>query len=99
MNHNVQLFINGCLTLKFSGSWKTVICSVSLYSLFGALPLGGAISSAALPPSGEIGMVSRGTGEDGLASVLGVLRFVMVGKWECYVNKCRKFDFFPLVEN
>lgn len=27
MNHNVHSCIKGCLTLKFSGSWKTVILS------------------------------------------------------------------------
>ncbi len=27
MNHNVQVFMRGCLTLKFSASWKTVTFS------------------------------------------------------------------------
>lgn len=62
MNHRVQVFMSGCLTLKFSGSWKTVT---------GAASTGGMEGSAAfpllLPPSGEIGMVSSGTGSCGLA--------------------------------
>ena len=28
VNHSVQLFWRGCLTLKFSASWKTVMFSV-----------------------------------------------------------------------
>lgn len=63
MNHKVHLFINGCLTLKFSGSWKTVICSSTLS------PLGFLFSSLLLLPSGEIGMVERSTGDDGLGEV------------------------------
>jgi hypothetical protein len=43
------------LTLKFSGSWKTVTTSPELAV--------GAESEAASPPSGEMGMVSRGTGD------------------------------------
>ena len=27
VNHNVQVFMRGCLTLKFSASWKTVMFS------------------------------------------------------------------------
>ncbi len=72
MNHRVQVFISGCLTLKFSGSWKTVICSSSLYSFLTPFaPFGAAFSSFTapfvFPPSGEMGMVSSGTGETALA--------------------------------
>ena len=85
MNHRVQVFISGCLTLKLSGSWKTVISSVSLYSFLEA-SLGSAFSSVAFPlgPAGEIGMVSRGTGDVGFAAVVGVLRvaiFVSLKAW------------------
>lgn len=66
MNHRVQVFARGCLTLKLLGSWKTVTVSPLLVDVvFSSLPLDG------LPPSGEIGIVSRGTGEDGLAWVAG----------------------------
>lgn len=55
VNHRVHLFIKGCLTVKFSGSWKTVTGSL----LKGAPKLS---PLALMVPSGEIGMVSRGTG-------------------------------------
>ena len=59
MNHRVHLFIRGCLTLKLSGSWKTVICSSAAYCFFSPLvPLTPLTSS-----DGDMGMVSRGTGE------------------------------------
>ena len=59
MNHKVHWFAKGCLTLKCSGSWKTVtICSSGNFSEASAVPL---------PPSGDIGMVSRGTGDFGKA--------------------------------
>lgn len=92
MNHSVHSCISGCLTLKFSGSWKTVICSSSLYSFFAAAPLGGEFSSfgPSAPPfralgplvpfAGEMGMVSRGTGEEGFAEplVAGVSRVAIL---------------------
>jgi hypothetical protein len=55
VNQRVQVWARGCLTLKFSGSWKTVTTSPEFAV--------GAESEAASPPSGEMGMVSRGTGE------------------------------------
>jgi hypothetical protein len=58
VNQRVHLCIRGCLTLKLSGSWKTVICSS---------PLGVDLDRFVLPPSGEIGMVERSTGDDGFA--------------------------------
>jgi hypothetical protein len=74
VNHNVHLCIKGCFTLKFSGSWNTVICSSSPRSAF---------SSGVLPPSGEIGMVERSTGEPGLPLWVGASRVVaaMAGVW------------------
>ena len=58
VNHRVHVFIKGCLTLKFSGSWKTVIGSVALKALLEAsLPS----FAPEIPPSGEIGIVSSGT--------------------------------------
>lgn len=60
VNQRVHLCIKGCLTLKLSASWKTVICSSSLAAdLF-----------SPEAPSGEIGMVDRSTGEADLASEL-----------------------------
>jgi transketolase N-terminal domain/subunit len=58
VNHKVHLCMSGCLTLKLSLSWKTVICSLSACAL--ALP-------STLSPSGEIGIVERSTGEAGFA--------------------------------
>ena len=66
VNQSVHWFMSGCLTLKFSGSWKTVISSLSLYSFFGAPPFGATFSS----PAGEMGMVSRGTWVSGLIDPL-----------------------------
>lgn len=68
MNQRVHLCINGCLTLKFSGSWKTVICSSSLCS---------SLDPVEFPPSGEIGMVDRSTGEAGFTLCVGASRDVV----------------------
>lgn len=57
MNHSVHLCIRGCLTLKLSLSWNTVICSS---------PFSPASVLTSLSPVGEIGMVERSTGEVGL---------------------------------
>lgn len=59
VNQRVQAFINGCFTLKLLGSWKTVTGSLSLY---GTLPASPSFVPFMLPPSGEMGIVSRGTG-------------------------------------
>jgi len=64
VNHKVHLCISGCLTLKLSLSWKTVICSSV------SPPLGFLFSSWPFAPSGEIGMVERSTGDEGVASLL-----------------------------
>jgi len=82
VNHNVHLCVSGCLTLKFSGSWNTVICASSPRSAF---------SSGVLPPSGEIGMVERSTGEAGLPLWVGASRVVadMANDWEV-VLRCRE---------
>lgn len=56
MNHNVQTFMSGCLTLKFSGSWKTVRISPSCAASFDEL----LVFSPALS-TGEMGIVSSGT--------------------------------------
>jgi hypothetical protein len=63
VNHRVHLFIKGCLTLKLSLSWKTVICSSP------DSPLGFLFSSWPLEPPGEMGMVERSTGDAGLSSL------------------------------
>lgn len=70
MNHRVHLCIKGCLTLKLSLSWKTVICS-SPVSPFGFVSLS--------PPAGEMGMVERSTGDVGLAfSLTGAATAAMI---------------------
>ena len=79
MNHNVHLCISGCLTLKLSLSWKTVICSLA------ASPLGFLFSSVA--PSGEIGIVERSTGDAGLSPLVGAdaVAAAMVSlRWRCW---------------
>ena len=66
MNHNVHLCMSGCLTLKLSLSWKTVICSSPEVS-----PLGFLFSSCPLDPFGEMGIVERSTGDEGLSPLEG----------------------------
>lgn len=85
MNHNVHSFIKGCLTLKFSGSWNTVICSSPVLDVFEEEScLTVAVSSPLLVESesfaGEMGMVSRGTGELGFAGPFreGACRAAMI---------------------
>lgn len=58
MNHSVQVFMSGCLTLKFSASWKTVLTSPSDVELVDC-----SLDSPdeLLSSTGEMGMVSRGT--------------------------------------
>lgn len=57
MNHRVHVFISGCLTLKFSGSWNTVRISLSIVVL-----LDDDLSWLSLElPTGEMGIVSSGT--------------------------------------
>lgn len=57
MNHRVHVFMSGCLTLKFSGSSKTVRTSPSA-----ALSLLEDFSLPSLELStGEMGIVSSGT--------------------------------------
>lgn len=69
MNHKVHLCIRGCFTLKLSLSWKTVICSPSAFSPFGFV-FSSVWSFDLLPPSGEMGIVERSTGEEGFTSPL-----------------------------
>jgi hypothetical protein len=66
VNHRVHLCIKGCLTLKLSLSWKTVICSSPELS-----PLGFLFSSWPFDPSGEMGIVERSTGDAGLSPLEG----------------------------
>jgi hypothetical protein len=56
VNHRVHVFIKGCLTLKFSESWKTVRTSPS--------PVAPEEDFSLLSPEpsvGEMGIVSSGT--------------------------------------
>lgn len=74
MNHKVHSCIKGCLTLKFSGSWKTVTGSSPDFAvplLVGA-PSSEAMLGSVFSFAGEIGMVSSGTGELGLIVVGGM---------------------------
>lgn len=68
MNHSVHSFINGCLTLKLSGSWNTVTCSSPDLGAAWA-PSSEVVPGSLFSLSGETGMVSRGTGEEGLRFV------------------------------
>lgn len=65
MNHSVHVFMSGCLTLKFSGSWKTVRISpsavVALVDDFSLL--------SPEPSVGEMGIVSSGTCWSGFGAV------------------------------
>ena len=91
MNHRVHVFISGCLTLKLSGSWKTVISSPSLKALRMADPSDSDFSVES--PSGEMGMVSSGTGEDGLgAAAAGVARVAMLVVKVCTRGECHVWE-------
>ena len=72
MNHRVHSCIRGCLTLKLSLSWKTVICSSPDLAAPFALP-SKPESGLAFSSAGEMGIVSRGTGESGLCSVISAM--------------------------
>lgn len=74
MNHSVHVFMSGCLTLKFSGSWKTVrISPSSVVALvdFSWLSLEFSV--------GEIGIVSSGTCWLGLGAVATSAMMLCVG--------------------
>jgi len=77
VNHRVHSLMRGCLTLKFSASWKTVTDSLldlpASTAVYSEDMLGSLFSLFSL--FGEIGMVSRGTGEQGLgaASIVAIL--------------------------
>ena len=78
MNHRVQACIRGCLTLKLLASWNTVIWSLSPWSFRVASDDGSSAlcspsalaAPLALPSAGEMGMVSKGTGESGFVAPL-----------------------------
>lgn len=57
MNQSVQVFMRGCLTLKFSASWKTVLISPSKAALVEPCVL----ASLEVFSDGEMGIVSNGT--------------------------------------
>ena len=82
MNHNVQAFMSGCFTVKFSGSWKTVtgVSSVSAPREESVVPLD-------LLSAGDIGMVSSGTG---CCEFVAVARSAMMGWGK--VNKVQQKD-------
>lgn len=59
--------MSGCLTLKFSGSWKTVLTALS--SVVALVEDLSWLSEVVLPSTGEMGMVSRGTCWEGFGAV------------------------------
>ena len=68
VNQRVHSFINGCLTLKLSLSWKTVTCSSELEPVF----LAPSVADSPEPSlAGEMGIVSSGTGDFGRPLVFG----------------------------
>ena len=73
MNHRVHSCIRGCLTLKFSGSWKTVTCSSPEFAAPFVLvaPFSEVMFGSMFSVAGEMGIVSSGTGE---------LEFILVGR-------------------
>lgn len=83
MNHNVQAFMSGCFTLKFSGSWKTVTGESSV-----SAPREESVVSLDLLSAGDIGMVSRGTG---CCEFVAVARSAMMG-WRKKMNKIQQKD-------
>lgn len=83
MNHNVQAFMSGCFTLKFSGSWKTVTGESSV-----SAPRKESVVSLDLLSAGDIGMVSSGTG---CCEFVAVARSAMMG-WRKDMNKIQQKD-------
>jgi hypothetical protein len=83
VNHNVQAFISGCFTLKFSGSWKTVTVESSV-----SAPRKESVVSLDLLSAGDIGMVSSGTG---CCEFVAVARSAMMG-WRKEMNKIQQKD-------
>ena len=79
VNHRVHLFMSGCLTLKLSGSWNTVICSLGS-SVLGAVVIPSSLSSS----EGEMGMVSRGTWVSGWACVAVAAAMAWSYSWGLY---------------
>lgn len=67
VNQRVHLFIKGCLTLKFSGEWNTVNCSLLLAS---EAPASSASSSLA-PLGGETGISLRGRCSSRTSTMVG----------------------------
>jgi hypothetical protein len=61
VNHRVHVFCSWCLTLKLLGSSNTV----TIFSCSCSAPLAPLVASVTAP-SGEMGMVSSGTGSDGI---------------------------------
>lgn len=79
--------MRGCLTLKFSGSWKTVLTALSSEMALVGLSW---LSDVVLPSTGEMGMVSRGTCWEGFGAVAtSAIVIVVEGVegvvvWWCY---------------
>jgi hypothetical protein len=76
VNHKVQVCINGCLTLKLSASWKTV--RTELGSRAASML---ALMDSPLPPSGEMGIVVKSTGESATDAMIACY-----GTGECFAE-------------
>jgi hypothetical protein len=71
VNHKVHLCSSGCLTLKCSGLWKTVMGPLASVELSPAAePLVEALEWPLVELSGEMGMVLSGTGSLPLTEVV-----------------------------
>jgi hypothetical protein len=79
VNHSDHVFMSGCFTLKFSGSWKTVLISPSA-----AASLEEDFSLLSLPSVGEMGIVSSGTCWSALGAVA---TSAMVDVWVWVVQR------------
>lgn len=73
VNQRVHAFCSWCLTLKLAGSSKTVTTFWSLWAGVDELPL----VASAMPPSGEMGMLSSGTGSDGMLGATSAMLIVV----------------------
>lgn len=88
VNHNVHMFMSGCLTLKLLGSWNTVRTSLSSAAAL--------VDFSWLSPEGEMGIVSSGTCWSGFGAVatsaIMVVYKVLIGFLECGTTQQGVFE-------
>ena len=75
MNHRVHLLISGCLTVKFSGEWKTVNCSFGVLSALYAI-----VDSSGFSRPGVNGAFERSCGTE---RSVAIVDDVQVGRGGC----------------